>query len=71
MDGKLHRSTRRSKNRAEYYYFFAEEFGWDKEKVDRQPVEYLAGLIKIHLKNSKRHEQTKPPPLPRKFRKLK
>ena len=71
MDGKLHRTTRRSQNRSEYYYFFAAEFGWDKEKVDRQPVEYLSEIIRIHLRNYNKNTQTSPPPLPRKFRKLK
>ena len=70
MDGKLHRRRNKTQNRADYYYFFANQFGWTKKEVDEQPLEYLAELIKIHIKQNKKHEQTKPPPLPRKFRKL-
>ena len=70
MDGKLHRAGRKSKNRGEYYYFFASEFGWSKKEVDSQPIEYLADLIKVHMKHQRKAEQTSPPPLPRKFRKL-
>ena len=70
MDGKLHRRHKRSKNRGDYYYFFAREFGWSKKEVDEQPVDYLADLIKSYTKAMKKESQTKPPPLPRKYRKL-
>ena len=72
MDGKLHRRHKRSKNRGDYYYFFAREFGWSKKEVDEQPIDYLADLIKSHMKQMEKENkiQTKPPPLPRKYRKL-
>jgi len=47
-------------------------YGWSKKEVDEQPIDYLADLIKSHMKQMEKENkvQTKPPPLPRKYRKL-
>ena len=35
------------------YYLCASQFGWDKETVDKQPIDYLKGLMKAYIKANK------------------
>ena len=49
----VHRE-RRAEYLANIYYFFAKEFGWDKEKVDKQQAAYLGMIIELWNKEQRK-----------------
>ena len=52
------------------YYSCATQFGWDKETVDRQEIDYLAKLFATHKSQVEEAEKKKlMPPLGRNIRK--
>lgn len=55
MDGDLpaNRQDISQENREQVYYLCASQFGWDKETVDKQPIDYLKGLMKAYIKANK------------------
>tara|TARA_R110002020_G_scaffold51224_2_gene145102 strand:+ start:84 stop:314 length:231 start_codon:yes stop_codon:yes gene_type:complete len=43
-----------AKNRETLYYVCATQFGWDKKKVDSQPMDYLMSLLHSHMEMMKK-----------------
>jgi hypothetical protein len=66
LDGNIHKLRGIEEFRYTIYYHCASQFGWDKEKVDNQPVDYLRKLFATHTKIMKESsENNKMPPMGR------
>jgi len=75
MDGDIpangqYKKLEKDQNRAFLYYICATQFGWDKETVDKQPIQYLMELMKTHIEvNKKNPASSMKSSLPRGMRK--
>ena len=49
MDGDFHKLRGSEQLRYTIYYHCASQFGWDKAKVDSQPLDYLKKLFATHI----------------------
>lgn len=49
MDGNVHELRGNDKFRYAIYYHCATQFGWDKETVDKQEIDYLKKLFATHV----------------------
>jgi hypothetical protein len=70
LDGNFPKLRGAEQFKYSIYYSCATQFGWDKETVDRQEIDYLAKLFATHKSQVEEAEKKKlMPPLGRNIRK--